>query len=86
MIPKAISVNIKFDENLEKIVGTVRYRITMSEGSNFGFLLQSIFLDYPEIEKKYLPGELGFLVNNVPPQIYTPIFDGDIVVFFVNFN
>ncbi len=86
MMPKAISVNIKFDKNLEKIIGSSGYEITMSEGSNFGFLLQSIFFDYPEIEKKYPPGELGFLINDTPPKTYTPIFDDDVIAFFVKFD
>jgi len=76
-----ISINIKFDKNLEKITGISNYPIIMSEGSNFMFLLDTIFTEYPQIIKTYKPGELGFTINDYPPKEYSPLFDGDIVDF-----
>ncbi|MDO8660214.1 MAG: hypothetical protein Q7K54_06520 [Candidatus Parcubacteria bacterium] len=78
-MPKAITINIEFDLELQKITGTEGHDVVMSEGSMFMFLLQSIFMEYPKIEKKYPPGMLGFIINGTPPKTYTPLFDGDVV-------
>ena len=53
----------------------------MSEGSSFAYLLHNVFLSHPEIEKKYPPGTLGFVINGIPLKARTPLFDGDVVAF-----
>jgi len=51
----------------------------MFQNEKFSRLLAKIFLDYPEIDKKYKPGQLGLLVNGIPPTTKTVLRDGDIV-------
>jgi hypothetical protein len=80
-MPKGITVHLEFDVRLQKITGNKGHDIFMSEGATFGFLLRNIFMDYPQIEKKYPPGALGFTINGTPPKTYTPIFEGDTVYF-----
>lgn len=82
-IPKPISIVVKYDQELEKITGIKEHPVMMSDGATFMFLLQSIFMEYPEIENKYPPGIVGFLINGTPPKPYTPLFDGDVVSFSV---
>lgn len=76
-----ISINVIFDKNLEKITGTSGHTVVMSTGANFMFLLNSIFMEYPKMMKVCKPGELGFTINGYPPKEYSPLFDGDEVVF-----
>lgn len=83
-MPKAMFLKIQYDKELQKITDKKEHPMIMGEGGNFGYLLQNIFIEYPEIEKKYLPGILGFTINGTPPKTYTPLFDGDIVSFSVS--
>lgn len=82
-MPKAITINVEFDSELEKTTGNKGHEVVMSDGAMFSFLLQSIFMEYPKIEKKYPPGVLGFTINGTPPKNYTPLFDGDVVYFCI---
>ena len=82
-MPKAMFLKIQYDEELQKITGKKEHPMIMSEGGNFAYLLQNVFIEYPEIEKQYTPGALGFSINGTPPKAYTPLFDGDVVSFSV---
>ncbi len=82
-MPKAMFLKIQYDKELQKITGKEEHPMVMSEGGNFAYLLQNVFIEYPKIEKKYPPGALGFTINGTPPKVYTPLFDGDVVVFSV---
>ncbi len=82
-MPPHITITIRFDTELQKLTGNTGHPVFMSEGATFAFLLMSVFEEYSEIENKYPPGTLGFMVNEVPPKMYTPLFDGDIVSFSV---
>ncbi len=83
-MPKAMFLKVEFDQELRKITGKKDIPMVMGEGATFAYLLQNIFIEYPEIEKKYPAGSLGFVINGTPPKAYTPIFDGDIVSFSVS--
>ena len=83
-IPKPIHIRIRYDKELQKITGTEEEPVYMSQGSIFVYLLQNIFIEHPEIEKRYPPGVLAFAINNIPPKTYTPLLDGDIVSFRVS--
>ena len=39
---------------------------------------------YPEIKKRYPPGILTFSINGIPPKLYSPLLDGDVVMFSVS--
>lgn len=80
-MPKGICVTVQFDKELQKITGLEKFPMMMSEGAPFTFLLQSIFIEYPEIEEKYPPGVLGFSINGIPPRAHAMLFDGDTVIF-----
>ncbi len=83
-MPPHITISIQFDAELQKLTGNAGHPVFMSEGANFTFLLMSVFEEYPEIEKMYPPGTLGFTINGVPPKPYSPLFDNDVVYFAVN--
>ena len=82
-MPKAIFLKVQYDKELQKITGKEEHPLAMSEGSTFAYLLQNIFMEYPELEKQYPPGVLGFSINGFPPKMYTPLFDGDTIIFSV---
>ncbi len=82
-MPKAMFLKIEYDEELQKITGKKEHPMVMSEGGNFAYLIQNVFIEYPEIEKQYPAGALGFTINGTPPKAYTPLFDGDVVSFSV---
>lgn len=78
-MPRSIRITARYDKELQKITRKEEHPVIMSEGSTFVYLLMNIFMEYPDIEKQYPPGVLGFSINNIPPKTYTPLFDGDIV-------
>lgn len=82
-MPKPIRITARYDEMLQKITGRAEDSVYMGEGSAFIYLLQNIFMEHPEIEKQYPPGALTFSINDVPPKTYSPLFDGDVVIFGV---
>jgi len=75
--PKPIKIRIFYDENLKKITGKDSEESTVSEGLNFAGLLYFIFSSYPEIQKRFPPGKLGFLLNEKKPNEYDILKDGD---------
>lgn len=78
-MPQPIYIKVRYDKELQKITGTENEPVCMSQGSTFAYLLQNVFMAHPEIEKNYLPGTLGFTINDTSPKIYTPLLDGDVV-------
>ena len=83
-MPKPIRLTIRYDKELQKIIGHEEDPTMMSEGVTFGFLLHTILTDYPEIKKRYPPGILTFSINGIPPKLYSPLLDGDMVMFSVS--
>ena len=83
-MPPPITLTIRFDRELQKITGKEERPVIMNEGAIFSFLLMSVFSEYPKIESKYPPGTLGLTINGEPPKLYSPLFDGDVVSFFVS--
>ena len=83
-MPKPIRINVRYDKELQKITRKEGHPVIMSEGSTFVYLLMNIFMEHPNIEKRYPPGALGFSINGIPPKTYTPLFDGDKVDFSVS--
>ncbi len=81
-MPPSITITVHFDEKLQEITKTPGYTSMSSQNAPFAFIMQSMFIEYPEIEEKYKPGMIGFTVNGKPPKEYSPMFDGDVVNFF----
>ena len=79
-MPKVIRLEVWYDKKLQEITGREFDPVMMSEGSTFIYLLQNIFMEHPEIEKKYPAGTLGLTIDGVPPKTYTLLFDGDKVL------
>ena len=80
---KPINVFVKFPLALESITGQSEMKLILNEGAPFVFLLHSIFTSYPEIRKRYPPGELAFTLNNRRPIGNESLYDGDQVVFYI---
>lgn len=83
-MPKPIRLTVRYDGALQKITGRAEDPVFMSEGSTFVYLIQNVFIEHPEIEKQYPPGVLTFFIHGIPPKEYTPLFDGDVVIFGVS--
>ncbi len=82
-VPTPMRLTIRYDDALQRITGKAEEMMWMGEGGTFLFLLQSVFESHPEIEKQYPPGALKLTINGLPPKPHSPLFDGDIVEFFV---
>lgn len=83
-MPRPIRIVVRYDNELQKITRKSEHPVIMSNGSTFVYLLMNIFMEYPNIERQYPPGALGFSINNIPPKTHTPLFDGDSVDFNVS--
>jgi hypothetical protein len=80
MFPDPIHIHILYRDGVDRITGTLSEDILVSKGMVFVLLLQNIFASYPDIEKQYPPGSIGFAVNDVPPDVYDELHDNDIVL------
>lgn len=76
-IPFGIHVVVKYDSVLEKITGKAMEEATVSGNLSFIDFLYFLFSSYPEIQKQYPPGKLGFVVNGQPPKETDSLHDGD---------
>ena len=80
-MPKALSITITYDPNLQKITGKDKEVSITSEGTTFMQFLLFLFEAYPEIQTTYPPGKLGFTVNGNPPKNQDLLKDGDVLYF-----
>jgi len=80
-MPKAIRVEVFYDAKLQEITGVASEPVTMNEGATFGYLLKNIFMAHPEMMETYPPGTLGIAINGYSPKTYSPMLDGDRVLF-----
>lgn len=78
-----IWVTIYYDPQLRAITGKAKERAMVNRGCYFGFVLESVLISYSEIRKKYPPGILGFTLNGQPPDLLTPLKDGDLLCLLV---
>ncbi len=76
-----INITVRYDKQLQLITEVAEHPCMMGKGSTFAWLLECIFIEYPEIQEKYPPGVLYFSVNGVAPKTYSALFDGDEVFF-----
>lgn len=77
-MPPSIYVTITYDYELEKITRVRESPIVVTAGQTFPFVLMNVFIEHPELQA-YKPGELGFLINGIPPSTRTIIRDGDTI-------
>lgn len=77
---KPIKLRVYYDEMIRRITKKEYDPVILNEGALFAYLLQNIFVEHPEIEKHYLPGQLGFIINDtILPKPHTPLFNGDVI-------
>lgn len=79
--PKSCKITIRYDRELSQIVGRRVEDTVVSEGLSFIMFLNFFFQTYPEIERKFPPGSLAFLINGLAPLDDTVLKDGDKIAF-----
>lgn len=57
--------------------------VVVSENISFFEYLYFMFSSYPNIEKLFPPGVLGFTINEKRPGDFTTLKEGDIIYFFI---
>jgi hypothetical protein len=72
-----IKVNICYDQQLQEITGKTNEEAIISENLQFVHFLNFIFSSYPEIQKKFAPGTIGFMINGRRPEAFGKMQDGD---------
>jgi len=80
-LSKSCKITIQYDRELSQIVGRRVEINVVSEGLPFVMFLNFFFKTYPEIERKFPPGALAFLINGVAPLNDTVLKDGDKIAF-----
>ena len=80
---KPINIFVKFPSAPEVITGQGEMKMVMNEGAPFFFLLNSIFISYPEIQRRYPPGKLAFRLNNRRPTEHELLHEGDQLIFYI---
>ena|SRR3989338_6013 len=83
-MPRALRLTLRYDATLQKITGRAEEPMFMGEGGAFVYLLQNVFMAYPEMERRYPPGTIGFTINGPPPKPHSPLFEGDIISFTID--
>ena len=74
---RSIKINVFYDKNVGKITGKNFEEAIISENLNFINFLNFIFSSYPEIQKRFIPGILGFLLNGKVPKENDILRNGD---------
>jgi len=82
-ISYGIKVTNLYDKNLKLITLRDYEDFFVSEGITFLEYLYFWFSSYPEIEKRYPPGILGFILNGHRPTQFEILNNGDEIRFFV---
>lgn len=83
LMPGSARIMVRYDQALQGIVGCSEEEAVISDEMLFVQFLQFLFSGYPQIEKQYPPGVLGFSVNGQPPSEWSVLRDGDVVEFRV---
>lgn len=78
-----VTVWIYYDPVLQNITGTAKEWAVVNKHSPFCFLFDNLLREYPRILTRFPPeaGLLGFTLNNRPPQMDTPLDEGDEIRF-----
>lgn len=78
-----MKVTNHYDSSLQRITGRATEPAVISDNLSFAEYLYFILCSYPEIEKTYPPGILGFTVNGSIPTDFTVLKEGDNIYFKV---
>lgn len=71
------TISITYSLALQEITGKAMESAIVSEGLPFDHFLLFVFSSYPGIERRYPPGTVCILVNDVPPDADYIMQDGD---------
>lgn len=80
---KSTKVFITYDKTLQLITEKDREECLISQNLSFLIFFQMVLESYPDIQKRFAPGVLGFAVNGHPPELDTELHDGDTIHFSV---
>ena len=78
-----MTITVQFDKKLEKITGYASFHSECSKGLSFVQFLYFLFQSYPKIEELYPPGTIAMTVNNLRPNDFSILYDGDVVKLWV---
>lgn len=76
-------VTNSYDKTLQALTGCESEEVIVSGLITFRLYLLFFFASYPEIQKIFPPGVLGFTLNDRKPKELTILKDGDRVDFMV---
>ncbi|MBN1552976.1 hypothetical protein JW979_15990 [bacterium] len=65
---KAVKIYLEFDNRLQRITGTSRETIEVSEGTPFLMLLQAVLGTYHAITQTYSVSDIGISLNGHAPH------------------
>lgn len=82
---KSIKVKVFYDKNVRRVTKKDSEEVMISEGLDFPNFLNSIFSSYPDLQKRFPPGTLGFLLNGKAPKEYDILkYDDKMEFVYVN--
>ena len=76
---KPVTIKIVYEGSVKNITKKESEEVKVSEGLDFLHFLSFLFSSYPDIEKIFPPGTIGFLLNNKPPKTRDILADGNVV-------
>ncbi len=80
---RSVTIYLEFDPDLQKVTGTAREQVEVTEGTPFLMFLQAIFDTYPQIMKHYPFSTLSFAINGIAPSLKATLTEYDIVTLLV---
>jgi hypothetical protein len=76
-------VIVTYDKTLQLITEKEEEECFISPKLSFLIFFHMVLQSYPEIQKRFAPGVLGFTVNGKPPELDAKLQDGDTIHFSV---
>jgi hypothetical protein len=83
---KTVVVYLEFDAILQKITGTAKEKIVLSEGTPFIMLLDAVLETYSHITNTYAISSLGFSINGEIPEPDDMLRNDDTITLLVTEN
>lgn len=81
-LPPGITVRVYFHGEIETTIGTSHMPVVLSPNLTIEMLLYFLFESYPELQKRYPPGTLGFTINRVRPTERQALMNNDKIDFY----
>ena len=79
----SVRVRVVYDGEIALATGKEEDSSWVSDGAPFVFMINAIITEYPEVAKRFEPGEVVFTVNGRIPEPMTAIHNGDEIRVFV---